>query len=49
MIFRKLLPKRKLCGGLIPVLAMAEKETVMILPKRYWTEQFKDMWIQGAI
>ena len=49
MIFRKLLPKRKLCGGLIPVLAMAEKETVMILPKRYWAEQFKDMWIQGAI
>lgn len=49
MIFRKLLPGRKLHGGLLPVLTVEGCKTVMILPKRYWTHTFKTAWRRGLI
>lgn len=49
MVFRKLLPGRKLCGGLLPVLTHPDCESVLILPHRYWTEEFRKMWLNGEI
>jgi hypothetical protein len=49
MIYRKLLPKRKLCGQLFPVLAVPECKQVLILPKKYWTKEFKKAWTAGVI
>ena len=49
MIFRKLLPKRKLCGRFLPVLISAETEAVMVLPKRYWTKDFRKAWRKGSV
>lgn len=50
MIFRKHLPKRKLCGRIMPLIASPENcKSVMVLPKQYWSEDFTKMWIQGII
>lgn len=49
MIYRKLLPKRKLCGSLLPVLALPESKQVLILPKEYWTNTFTKAWVEGDI
>lgn len=49
MIYRKLLPKRKLCGNLLPVLVIPESKQVLILPKQYWTKKFTKAWIEGII
>ena len=49
MIFRKLLPKRKLCGNLLPVLMIPNCKQVFILPKRYWTKKFTEAWVKGYI
>lgn len=49
MVFRKLLPGRKLSGSLLPVLTHPECESVLILPHKYWTEDFKKMWLRGEI
>lgn len=49
MIYRKLLPKRKLCGNLLPVLAIPESKQVLILPKEYWTKKFTKAWVEGII
>lgn len=49
MIYRKLLPKRRLCGNLLPVLAMPESKQVLILPKQYWTKKFTKAWVEGII
>lgn len=49
MIYRKLLPKRKLCGSLLPILISPESKQVLILPKRYWTKNFTEMWVNGLI
>lgn len=49
MIYRKLLPKRKLCGNLLPVLTVPECKQVLILPKKYWTQEFTEAWVQGII
>lgn len=49
MIYRKLLPKRKLCGSLLPVLAMPESKQVLIVPKQYWTKAFTKAWTKGII
>ena len=49
MIFRKLLPRRKLCGSLLPIIASPDCDTVMVLPKRYWTKEFRAAWIRGEI
>ena len=49
MIFRRFLPRRRLCGGILPVLASPDFNHVIILPKRYWTRSFKEKWIRGEI
>lgn len=49
MIYRKLLPKGKLCGNLLPVLALHMCKPVLILPKQYWTKNFVNAWIKGII
>lgn len=49
MIFRKLLPKRMLCGGYLPILVSPDCKAVMVLPRRYWTKAFKQSWIRGEI
>lgn len=49
MVYRKLLPKGKLCGSLIPVLTLPDCKQVLILPHTYWTNEFKKAWIEGTI
>ena len=49
MIFRKLLPRRKLCGRLLPIITSPDCNSVMVLPKRYWTKEFMSAWVQGEI
>ena len=49
MIHRKLLPKRKLCGNILPVLAVPECKQVFVLPKQYWTERFTKAWVARVI
>lgn len=49
MIYRKLLPKRKLCGNLLPVLRVADCKQIFILPKQYWTKAFRKVWTKGMI
>lgn len=49
MIHRKLLPKRKLCGNLLPVLTTPECSQILILPKKYWTKPFTQAWVDGKI
>lgn len=49
MVYRKLLPKKKLCGSLIPVLTEYECRSVLILPKRYWSKGFKKAWVRKEL
>lgn len=49
MIYRKLLPKRKLCGNLLPVLSVPDCKQIMVLPKKYWTKSFTQAWIKGLV
>lgn len=49
MIYRKLLPKRKLCGNLLPILTVPDCKQVMVLPKQYWSDSFKKYWKKGAL
>lgn len=50
MIFRKLLPARALCGRLLPILALpGECASVLTLPAKYWTENFREAWLNGKI
>lgn len=49
MIYRKLLPKRKLCGNLLPILTVPESKQIIILPKHYWTKKFIEAWVNGII
>lgn len=49
MIHRKMLPKGKLCGNLLPVLTVPGCKQVMILPKKYWTKEFSKAWKEGII
>jgi hypothetical protein len=49
LIYRKLLPKGKLCGSLLPVLVISDCKQVMILPKKYWTKKYTEMWVAGNI
>lgn len=48
IIYRKLLPKRKLCDALFPVLTAPDCKQVLILPKKYWTKNFTQAWITGT-
>lgn len=49
MVFRKLLPKRRLYGSLLPVIAAPGCSSAMILPKRYWSPGFKEAWLDGLV
>ena len=49
MIYRKLLPKRKLCGSLLPVLTVSGCKQILVLPKQYWTKKFTEFWVKGSI
>ena len=49
MIHRKLLPRKRLCGSMLPVLTVPDCKQVMILPKRYWTRAFTKAWVEGII
>ena len=49
MIFRKLLPKRKLCSSLLPILTTPKCKTILILPPKYWSIKFKELWCKGRI
>ena len=41
MVFRKYLPSNKLLGSLLPIMVYPDKcKSVMIVPKKYWTESF---------
>lgn len=47
MVHRKLLPKGKLCGQLLPILTAPKCTQVMVLPKRYWSKEFTRLWTKG--
>ncbi|MEE1154992.1 MAG: hypothetical protein UH241_07535 [Acutalibacteraceae bacterium] len=49
MVYRKLLPKGKLCGNILPVLTIPNCKQVLILPKQYWTKEFTKLWVKGFI
>ena len=49
MVYRNLLPKRKLIGNLLPVFTVPESKQVLILPKQYWTKRFTEAWVKGLI
>lgn len=50
MVFRKHLPKSKLCGCTVPLIVAPERcKSIMILPEEYWSENFKKAWIEGII
>lgn len=50
MIFRKHIPKHKLCGSVIPIIAAPGKCcSVMVLPQEYWSEEFKKAWTKKLI
>ena len=46
-IFRHLLPKRKLCGGFLPVLTHEECNSLLTVPKEYWPFDFALRWKNG--
>lgn len=48
MVFRKHLPNRILESNIIPVIAYPEAcESVLILPSKYWSTEFKEFWSNG--
>jgi hypothetical protein len=49
LIFRELLPLGKICGQHLPILTVPETETVLVLPKKYWSAAFKLAWCFGKI
>ena len=49
IIHRKLLPRGRLCGSIIPVLTTPGCKQVFILPKRYWTRDFTRAWVNHVI
>lgn len=50
MIFRKHLPKKKLCGSTLPIIAAPEMcNSIMVLPEKYWSEEFRQAWIKGMV
>ena len=50
LVFREMLPKRTLLSSLVPVIAAPEKcESILILPKKYWTKNFTAAWENGEL
>lgn len=48
-IFRKLLPKRKLCSNLIPVFTLDGCNSLLTVPKEYWPFDFARRWKSGRL
>lgn len=45
LVFREHLPKTKLDGGILPIIAAPKEcESVMILPQRFWSSEFIRDW-----
>lgn len=45
LVFREHLPKTKLDGGILPIIAAPNDcESVMILPQRFWSREFINDW-----
>lgn len=44
LIFKKLLPKGRLCGNFLPILTSPNSKTVLTLPRQYWTKSFRRAW-----
>lgn len=49
MVYRKLLPGRVLRGNLLPLLTAPDCRSVMILPKKYWSDSFTQVWLDHLI
>lgn len=49
MVYRKLLPKSKLCGNILPILIAPNCKQVLILPRKYWSKKFKKEWVARTI
>ncbi len=48
LVFRAQLPKLRLGGAVIPIIAAPGKcSSVMILPCNFWNKDFKNYWIQS--
>lgn len=48
LVFRAHLPKLRLGGAVIPIIAAPGKcSSVMILPSRFWNDEFKNYWIES--
>ncbi len=46
MVFRKHLPTGILEGSVLPIIACPEVcDSVLILPSKYWSEEFKEYWL----
>jgi len=47
MVYRKHLPTRTLIGSVLPIIACPEEcDSVIILPSKYWSNDFKESWIK---
>lgn len=50
MVFREYLPEKTIIGRTIPILAIPDScESVLILPKKYWSKDFIKAWVNGEI
>lgn len=45
MVFRKYIPKKTIKGNIVPIIVSPYCRSIMVLPKKYWTEGFiKNYW-----
>lgn len=44
LVVRKHLPKQRLLASCLPLLVHHERDTVAILPDRFWPQEMKDFW-----
>ena len=50
MVFRNHIPCGLLRSSLLPVLAVLDQcRSVLILPKRYWSKEFKSAWVKKML
>ncbi len=50
MVFREYLPEKTIIGRTIPILALpGQCDSVLIVPKKYWSKDFIKAWVNGEI
>lgn len=50
MVFRQYIPKQTILGSIIPILAVPGKcKSVLPLPEKYWSRDFKKAWVNGEV